>query len=425
MNQLRLRNTNVLKYLELDEDAIDLSVLKDMVDLDSIDSELREYLSIKEMRESGIFFTGSKLAISTVSSFREPITFDSVVLDPTCGAGNLLIACSRQLGVESTLSQTLVKWRKVLRGYDIHQSLVDMTKLRIIVEILCRGVYKDCSIHDALLFLDNVICRNALTLSENELSEVTHVIFNPPFFNSPSPRKNYWKTGNVNIAGVIFDFYLRLLPLKCQVSAILPDVLRSGTRYTDFREFVSRSLQAKCKIWGRFNLKTDVDVFVLSGTIVNNSEQDIKWYKEIEKSSKLSDRYDVRVGPLVPYRDPDEGYEYPYFYPKNCPTWGVVKMNTEVRRFKGTVLKAPFVLVKRTSSPSDKFRAAATLVNIKGFVAVENHMIVITPKSGKLEECKKLMKILKSQSTNNFLNDRARMRHLTVSIIKDIPISEF
>ena len=422
MNQLSLHNTNVLKYLELDEDAIDFYVLKDMVDLDSIDSELRECLSIKEMRESGIFFTGSKLAIFAVSSFRVPITFDSVILDPTCGAGNLLIACSRQLGVEPTLSQTLAKWKKVLRGYDIHQSLVDMTKLRIIVEILYRGVYKDCSIHDALLLLDNITCRNALTLSENELSKVTHVIFNPPFFNSPSPRKNYWKTGDVNIAGVIFDFYLRLLPPKCQISAILPDVLRSGSRYTDFREFVSRSLQAKCEIWGRFHLKTDVDVFVLSGTIVNNSKQDIKWYKEIDKYSKLSDRYDVRVGPLVPYRDPEEGCEYPYFHPKNCPTWGVIKINTEMRRFKGTVLKAPFVLVKRTSSPSDKFRAAATLVNINGFIAVENHMIVITPKSGKFEECKKLMKILKSQSTNDFLNDRARMRHLTVGVIKDIPI---
>ena len=66
MNQLSLHNTNVLKYLELDEDAIDFYVLKDMVDLDSIDSELRECLSIKEMRESGIFFTGSKLAIFAV-----------------------------------------------------------------------------------------------------------------------------------------------------------------------------------------------------------------------------------------------------------------------------------------------------------------------------------------------------------------------
>ncbi|REF28528.1 N-6 DNA methylase [Xenorhabdus cabanillasii] len=422
MNQLNLHNTSLRKYLELDENFRDFNILSDMVDLDSIDTVLRECLSIKDMREAGSFFTGSKLATVTVDSFRVPITFDSVVLDPTCGAGNLLIACSRKLSVEATLSQTLSKWGKVLWGYDIHESFVEATKLRIIIEVLYRGVYKDCSIEDALLLLSNIVCRDTMTLSSEELSQVTHAIMNPPFSDWSSPRRDYWKNGKVNAAGVIFDTYLRILPEKCQISAILPDVLRSGTRYGVFREFVNDSLQAQCEVWGRFNLKTDVDVFVLSGSKVDKPKHFIRWHKELDEYVKLSDKYHVRVGPLVAYRDPEEGNEYPYFHPKNCPTWRYIDDIVETRLFKGTVLKPPFVVVKRTSSPSDNYRAAATLINVNGFVAVENHMIVITPKSGELEECKALMKVLKSKSTNDFLNDRVRMRHLTVGVVKDIPI---
>lgn len=59
-----------------------------------------------------------------------------------------------------------------------------------------------------------------------------------------------------------------------------------------------------------------------------------------------------------------------------------------MRAFDGKVIQPPCILIKRTSSPSDKFRAAATLVNLKQPIAVENHLIVVTPKDGKLKSCK-------------------------------------
>ncbi|MEG8242295.1 hypothetical protein MKS77_08630 [Acinetobacter baumannii] len=40
------------------------------------------------------------MATATVKAFPSAVTFDSIILDPTCGAGNLLIECSRMLGVE-------------------------------------------------------------------------------------------------------------------------------------------------------------------------------------------------------------------------------------------------------------------------------------------------------------------------------------
>ncbi len=56
--------------------------------------------------------------------------------------------------------------------------------------------------------------------------------------------------------------------------------------------------------------------------------------------------------------------------------------------------------------------------------AVENHLIVLRPKDGTIGKCKKLVKFLKGESTNQWFNQRIRCRHLTVSAVKDMPLME-
>jgi hypothetical protein len=419
MNTLASHNVAMREFLR----SSDKEQLRTLVDLDDIDVVLRKLLSIDEMREAGSFFTGQALASKVISAFGKPITLRSVVFDPTCGAGNLLIEASRKLGIESKLSETMKIWGKVLWGFDIHPHFIEAAKIRVVVEAINRGVEQDCELQEALELLPNICVKNALESVAGELKSITHVVMNPPFTIWPSPKENYWKEGNVNAAGILFDKYLRLLPESCQISAVLPDVLRSGSRYSEFRQFVAESMNANVKIWGRFNKKTDVDVFLLSGVITNSAET-LQWHNAINEQSSISDYFDVRTGPLVAYRDPEEGIEYAYFYPKNCPKWKVVKSVTDRRRFSGKVLQPPFVVIKRTSSPSDRNRASATVINLSEPVAIENHMIVVTPKDGKVNTCKKLLKVLQNQETNDFLNERIRLRHLTVGVIKDIPFSE-
>lgn len=419
MNQLFQHNNDLKDIIENGH----MEVLKSAVDLDSIDLVLRECLSLEEMREAGSFFTGQILATTLVKSFSEAITLDSVVLDPTCGAGNLLIECSRMLGVCKNLSCTLQSWGKVLRGYDLHASFVEATKLRLVIEALNRGVKKDCSVEQALSYFSHIQVKDTLQVCVDELKEVTHVVLNPPFSSWASPQVHYWKKGKVNGAGLIMDHYLRNLPKGCLVSAILPDVLRAGTRYEYFRQFCSSHYEAQCNIWGRFNKKTDVDVFLLVGKL-KTQENDIfiKWQENSDNDvGVLSDSFDVSVGPLVAYRDPLIGNEYAYFHSKNTPAWEIINTAVETRKFKGRVIQPPCVLVKRTSSPGDKYRATATIINFKDSIAVENHLMVIKPKSNSLQDCKKLMKILQSKETNEFLNKAIRLRHLTVKVLKDIP----
>ncbi|OOQ68180.1 SAM-dependent DNA methyltransferase [Vibrio parahaemolyticus] len=418
MNALTSHNA-AMRTLLLSKDK---EQLKNLVDLDNIDLVLRELLTIEEMREAGSFFTGQKLATKAVGLL-SAITSSSVVLDPACGAGNLLIEASRKLGVESTLSATLKLWGNVLWGFDIHPHFIEATKLRIVIEALNQGVEQDCDLDEAFKLLPNIQIRDAFTVGSEDLSNVTHFLMNPPFTIMPAPKQDYWKKGKVNTAGVMFDKYLRDLPKGCKVSAILPDVLRSGSRYSDFREFVSESMQTEIGIWGRFNNKTDVDVFLLSG-VIGTTDQVAIWHSAEDVESTISDYFEVRTGPLVAYRDPEEGTLYPYFYPKICPQWEVVRETTERRRFSGKALNPPFVVIKRTSSPSDKYRASATLINLREPVAIENHMLVVTPRDGRVDTCRRLMRVLQNQQTNDFLNKRIRLRHLTVGVVKDIPFSE-
>ncbi|HAU5563332.1 TPA: SAM-dependent DNA methyltransferase [Serratia fonticola] len=397
--------------------------LRYLVNLDDIDTVLRKLLTIDEMREAGTFFTGQALASKTISSFLKPVTINSVVLDPTCGAGNLLIEASRCLDVKPYLSDTIREWGKVLWGFDINPHFIEATKIRIVIEAINRGVEQDCNLREAFELLPNIYARNALEVNEGDLFQVTHVAMNPPFTLWPSPNENYWKKGNVNAAGIILDKYIRNLPISCQISAVLPDVLRSGSRYSGFRKFASSSMDASISVWGKFNSKTDVDVFLLSG-FKCESRSPLYWHKACSVNNTISDYFDVRTGPLVAYRDPEDGPEYAYFHPKNCPKWVVVNSVSERRKFKGKALQPPFVVIKRTSSPSDRSRASATIINLKELVAIENHMIVVTPKDGKLNSCEQLLKILQNSKTNDFINERIRLRHLTVGVVKDIPFIE-
>ena len=406
----------------IENDNCNIKILSEQYNTKAINNNIRTILPNVHLKNTGAFFTEQSLATEAITQFESTITTESVVLDPNCGIGSLLIESSCQLDVCFLLSDTLKQWNCVLRGFDIQADFIELTKLRIILEALYRGVKKDCSIEEAMSYLNNIELRDALTISKLDVENVTHLFMNPPFVTTQSPKRDYWKKGKTNSSAIFFDYYLRIIPENTNIVAILPDILRSGPRFNHFRAFVSTMLLGKTKIWGVFSSSADVDVFILSGKKLKNSCP-IEWVSEPKfRGKKLSSEYDVCIGPLVAYRDKQEGEVYPYFHPKNCKTWEVITAISEFRAFKGKAITPPCILIKRTSSPSDKFRAAATLINLSQPIAVENHMIVVTPKDGTLQSCKKLLKILAKPEINQFLNEHIRARHLTVGAIKSLPL---
>ncbi|MDE4024981.1 N-6 DNA methylase [Glaesserella parasuis] len=402
-----------------------IKTLKKMINdtnTDDIDIKINNLLSAEMIKNLGAFFTERALAEKACRQFKQAITAKSVVLDPTCGIGNLLIESSRQLGVSSTLSETLSIWGSVLRGWDIQADFIEVTKLRLIIAALERGVRKDCSIEQALNYFKYIEQKDALTVVSTDVYSVTHLFMNPPFIAILAPKRDYWGNGKTNSAAVFFDYYLRILPNECNTVAILPDILRSGSRFNHFRDFVSENLLGKVQIWGRFANTADVDVFILSG-IKQQVAGSVEWSSSLNWANCLATQYDVCIGPLVAYRDKQEGESYPYFHAKNCRNWETITAVSEMRAFSGKTIQPPCVLIKRTSSPSDKYRAAATLINLKQPIAVENHLIVVTAKDKTLKSCQRLLKMLAKDEVNQFLNEQIRARHLTVGVIKSIPLS--
>jgi len=389
--------------------------------------KVRELIDIATLRESGVFFTSDSLAEKAINNFNIPINEDSFIVDPTCGSGSLLVAASKKMPIADSASETLKQWGLQLCGFDIYPEFVECTKLRIVLETLVRGAKPDKSLKELTNLLTNIQVGNCLENKET-ISKATHLALNPPYNNSKGIVKYNWARGKINNAAI---FYFELsLTLKhgCSISAILPDVLRSGSRFESWRMTVEEKLaNTKVSTEGRFDKNTDIDIFLINGIIKKTDRQEIQWqpvkiYGD-KSNTTIGDHFKVSVGAVVPFRDPHEGPNYSYIHPKTLPRWGEVKKIPEKRKFLGRVFQPPFVVIRRTSGPRDRYRAVPTLILGKRLVAVENHLLVLTPIDGDLNHCRELLKLLKKEQVNVYLNNRIRCRHLTVSAVSEIPWS--
>jgi hypothetical protein len=140
-------------------------------------------------------------------------------------------------------------------------------------------------------------------------------------------------------------------------------------------------------------------------------------------TTTIADFFDVHVGRVVPHRDKETGPCHPYIHARCVPTWTVMRNFSETRSHEGRVYEPPFVIIRRTSRPGHPYRAAATVIAGDRQVAVENHLIVCEPRDRKLSTCKELMRQLKTQRVNDFLDSRIRCRHLTVGAVATIPFT--
>jgi len=391
-----------------------------------LNSIVREAMPLEHLKKQGIFFTGDDLAHEAASSISEDLGTKSKVLDPACGSGNLLIAMSKYLPVRKALGATLKLWSGILHGYELNPKFVQIAKRRLVLEAINRGAKIDVhGAEEASELLTNIKLHNALDKSSKH-KKYTHIIMNPPYNPMPNNGDSLWTaTSKVNAAALFTKFYLEKTPAGSKFVAILPEVLRSGFRYREWRNHVAGMIDGHIEPKGQFDSKTYIDVFVLSGTGTNGKENLIKW-EDTPKSpykSRIEDYFDVSVGPLVAYRDKLAGTKAPYIYPKNVEPWKKSNPQSEYRKYSGRLIKPPFVVIRRTSSPRDKHRAVASVITGKTAIAVENHFIVCRPKSGRVNDCVTLMRNCKENLTNDYLNTLIRCRHLTVSSVKSIPVN--
>ena len=100
---------------------------------------LRESIDLYTRRSIGAFFSGSDLSDALVNTLTRPIDDVSRILDPACGSGDLLLACSRRLPIAGNLSETLKAWGQQLFGLDLYPEFIRAARARLVLAAALRG----------------------------------------------------------------------------------------------------------------------------------------------------------------------------------------------------------------------------------------------------------------------------------------------
>ncbi len=390
------------------------------------DARLRELVSRSHIRRSGAFFTGEVLGRQLVEFVPNDYVNGATAWDPTCGAGDLLLRWSERLPVSEDLRETLLHWGECLHGQDIHPEFIAVAKRRLALAAIGRGAcLQDGHEIRADHLFPNLQSRNLLR-GKVCVPDSSVILMNPPFTMISTPIDcRAWSSGRVAFAAVALFRCLSAASQGQRIAAILPDVLRSGTRYAEWRRNVEKlAVNANVCVVGKFSSHADVDVFLFSVEVGTPVKTGIDWFgqEELQSHRTLDSFCEIHVGSVVPHRHIPTGPNVPYLTTTDSPPWSEMSRVKSVLRFEGKRVKGPFLAIRRTSSPSDDTRAIATLLNTKQSVALENHLISVRPHDGTIETCRKLQHYLKTKVVRDWLDHRIRCRHLTVSAIRQLPV---
>ena len=94
-------------------------------------SALQQLIPLSVRKRSGLFFTSSLLADRVAERLAPQLRTGVRLLDPACGAGNLLLACAKYLPKGEKLAETVRIWSHCIVGYDLHHEFIRATQLRL------------------------------------------------------------------------------------------------------------------------------------------------------------------------------------------------------------------------------------------------------------------------------------------------------
>ena len=385
---------------------------------------LRRIIPLKIRREQGAFFSSSDLRATALKPYQKAIDPLGLFLDPAMGAGDLLIEVARHLPVQQDLDGTLRYWGRVLHGRDIEPVFVRLAKARLVLLAVARGAVVRIKSTEGLEgLLPEIRVGDGLELLARGWPG-GHIVMNPPFTYRVAAKDTTWASGRTSAAAMFLAAAVAGARPGTRLTAILPDVIRAGSRYRQLRDFVGAHLhEFSAKPYGQFDTWTDIDVFILRGVIDQNvvSDDETQWWCPTN-GEQLGDRFDICVGPVVPHRDQESVPSYPYLCARDVSLGGEFDTSHAKRRgFQKRMFHPPFVVIRRTSRPGDKLRGLGTVIQGTGSVLVENHLIVLKPKDGSLDACSRLVKMLDSTQSRKWLDDRIRCRHLTIRALSEMP----
>ncbi len=336
-----------------------------------------------------------------------------------------MIEAAKALPVDHDLEQTMRCWGGLLHGRDIDPAFVRLTKARLVLLAVARGasVIGPTQTRTLPEVLPGIQVGDGLELLRGT-PPAAHIVMNPPFTYRVAPPGTQWASGRTSHAAMFLAAAVEGALPGTRLTAILPDVIRTGSRYERLRSHIESLLRvSSIEPYGRFDRWTDIDVFVLSGVVADDPADapSAPWWHQ-PSAEQVGDRFDVHVGPVVPHRDAESGPARPYLHARTIPLGGEFDAETAERGgFTSRLFSPPFVVVRRTSRPNDGSRGLGTIVLGSQDVLVENHLIVLKPQDSSVDTCRQLVRLLDSTRAKQWLNGRIRCRHLTVRALREMP----
>jgi hypothetical protein len=383
---------------------------------------LSSLVPLSTRRRLGAFFTSGEVRDVEFRSLLPTTRRDRAALDPACGAGDLLLSWTQTLPADRDLESTLHRWANLINGSDIAPAFVRLARARLVLAAAARCPGS----HPAQTTLEDAFPGIRVSdVSERLFPEAlpAWTLMNPPFGRVRVPKSTAWTSGSVSEAAIFVDQFLKAAAPGQSLVAILPDVLRTGATLSRWRSVVeSMATVSSIRPIGQFNQHADVDVFVVRMCRAKRTRQAAWWPTPQLKGKLLGEIASIHVGPLVPYRHMEAGPLVPYVHPRNVPASGITQTPSQLRRFDGRLIDPPFVAIRRTSRPGDRPRAKAVVIEGDAPVAVENHMIVVTPASRSTDACVSLAASLTAAESSRWLDERLRGRHLTVTALRGLPV---
>lgn len=418
VRELRAFNEHAVRSGGLPHSGVDLAIAH----LNGrVGRELRASVDLAYLRETGAFFTGERLAGRAVSLVPSGELAGRVV-DPACGCGDLLLAAAWQLPIAAGLEETLTSWGEVLHGADLEVEFVEVARQRLTLLALLRGARPRGGALNFAAFLPGIVQADGRTFKA--LKEASCVLLNPPYGQVVAPKGCPYALGRTTAAALWTADVLKSVPAGCELVAVVPDVLRSGSRYGAWRATIAAYAETlTISTHGQFDALTDVDVFLLQVRRASRTSGVARWPTGEPVSGTLQDVCAVWVGPVVDRRDPHSGPLVPYLTTRELPPTGEHRVE-RLRHFAKRLFPPPFVVLRRTSRPSgQQARLKPVVIRSNGPVAVENHLIVLRPRNHTLKACRHLAGVLTEPGVTAWLNDRIRCRHLTVTAVREIPLA--
>ncbi|WP_155128827.1 hypothetical protein [[Actinomadura] parvosata] len=390
---------------------------------------LRKTVDVRIRRSHSTFFTGSQLRARLVAPYRHLIRRGVPIMDPACGAGDLLIEALQHLPKAWTLRERCDYAARSLHGWDQIGVLAEVARKRLALALLTS----EAAPSERRVAPEFPNIRQGDGIAEDcNYSNVRLILLNPPFARTLLPVPQSWGEGVTSQAAPFTLEVLKKADDGTRMAAILPDVLRSGSRYNRWRDEIEKLADIKkIEPIGLFDIWTDVDVFIAHMVVRSRKRRKANPREAWQDQSltpggtvRLGDVATISIGDVVPHRHADEGPTVPYLTVHDVPV-GATVTHAPTRRFAGRLHQAPFVVLRRTSAPT---RAGGERLSVSiidgslGEVAVENHLVVVRPLDGSGLTCDSLKSLLEHPSVTKWLDARIRTRHLTKTSLLDLPL---